>query len=56
VLEAADTTGAGSKYEKAIKDARLYLERVIKDHAGTPWAHFAQRELQAKMGWEWGER
>jgi hypothetical protein len=56
VLEAADTTGAGSKYEKAIKDAQMFLGRVIKDHPNTPWAYFAQRELQAKMGWEWGER
>ena len=56
VLEPSDTTGAGSKYAKAIADAHTYLERVVKDHPNTPWAYFAQRELQAKMGWEWGER
>src|SRR5437868_13268087 len=51
VLEAADTTGAGSTYAKAITDAHMYLERVIKEHPNTPWAYFAQRELQAKMAW-----
>jgi len=56
MLQASDKTDAGSKYEKDIRDAHVYLERVIKDHPGTPWAHYAQRELQAKMGWEWGER
>jgi hypothetical protein len=56
VLQASDSTGAGSKFEKAIKDAQMFLGRVIKDHPNTPWAYFAQRELEAKMGWEWGER
>jgi hypothetical protein len=56
VLQAADQTTAGSKYDKAIKDAHMYLERVVKEHPNTPWAKDAQRELQSKMGWEWGER
>ncbi len=56
VLQASEQTAAGSKYENAIKDARMYLDRVIKDHPNTPWAKEAQRELQSKMGWEWTER
>jgi hypothetical protein len=56
VLEPSDTIGAGSKYEGMIKSARKYLERVVQDHPGTPWAKLAERELSAKLGWEWGER
>jgi hypothetical protein len=56
VLQAAEQTTAGSKYDKAIKDAHMYLERVIKEHPNTPWAKEAERELGSKMGWEWTEK
>jgi hypothetical protein len=36
-------------------DARTYLQRVVADHAGTPWAFLAERELREPMGWEWRE-
>jgi hypothetical protein len=29
---------------------------VVKEHAGTPWAMLAQRELSAPLGWAWKER
>lgn len=55
-LTPADSISAGSNYAKLIDQAKMYLERVIKDHPNTPWAHLASRELQEKMGWEWQER
>ena len=36
-------------------DARTYLQRVVDDHAGTPWALLAKRELRQPLGWEWRE-
>lgn len=36
--------------------ARKYLERVVAEHAGTPWAQDAAQELRVPMGWEWRER
>ncbi len=56
VLQPSDQTGAGSTYERYLKDAQTYLDRVVKEHPGTPWAKEAQRELGSKMGWEWTER
>jgi hypothetical protein len=35
--------------------ARQYLERVIADHPGTPWAYDAERELSQPMCWRWEE-
>jgi hypothetical protein len=52
VLQEADTTGAGSIYEKMLEQSRTYLNRVVKDHPGTPWALLAQRQLQIKSGWQ----
>ena len=38
------------------KKARAYLNRVIIEHPGTPWAVMATRELSENVGWEWTER
>jgi hypothetical protein len=54
-LEQTDSIGAGSSYERMLKDSRKYLERVIKEHPGTPWAFLAERELSTPCGWEWVE-
>jgi hypothetical protein len=35
--------------------ARELLGRVVKEHAGTPWALLAQKELETPLGWEWTE-
>jgi hypothetical protein len=56
VIHPADTLDAGSTFERLMKDARRYLERVKTEHPGTPWAYLAERELQTKLGWEWRER
>ena len=37
------------------KEARTLLERVVKEHPGTPWALLAQRELKDPLGLKWVE-
>jgi hypothetical protein len=52
----ADEHFAASGLEKIADKARQYLEGVVKDHAGTPWAMLAERELATPLGWRWDER
>lgn len=55
-LEPADSLEeAGSRLEKMRLQATEYLERVIKEHPDTPWAYFAERELEMPIGWKWAE-
>ena len=56
LLKPADATETGSQHRKLIDKAKLYLERVVDKHPGTPWALLAQRELAIPIGWEWTER
>jgi hypothetical protein len=44
-----------SALEKDAESARKYLERVVAEHPGTPWAMDAARKLEVPMGWEWRE-
>lgn len=46
---------AGSQVEKLAVQARASLERVVKEHPGTPWALVAQEELRTPLGYEWRE-
>jgi hypothetical protein len=46
---------AASSLEKLADRAKFYLERVVADHEGTPWAMLAERELGTPMGWRWHE-
>lgn len=55
ILKPADEITVGSQVEKLGKKAREYLERVVADHPGTPWAMMAQRELETPIGWKWEE-
>jgi hypothetical protein len=55
VLEPADATEAGTAVERLIQKARTNLEQVAREHPGTPWAHIAKQELEAKFGWRWAE-
>jgi hypothetical protein len=55
VLEPADNISVGSQYEKLAQKSKMYLERVVNDHPGTPWALLAKRELENPIGWEWKE-
>jgi hypothetical protein len=54
-LHPADSTGAGSSFDRLLKQSRTYLERVVKEHPGTPWAMLAERELSIPLGWAWAE-
>jgi hypothetical protein len=45
----------GPSVRKIAKKADEYLKRVVDEHAGTPWAMLAERELSAPLGWEWQE-
>ena len=53
VLEPADVVQTGSQDTKLLQKANNYLNRVIEDHPGTPWALLAQRELETPIGWKW---
>lgn len=56
VLEPADGESITSELDKLAKQARTYLERVVREHPRTPWALLAERELQSPLGWKWTER
>ncbi len=51
----ADNSYANSSLEKLAKKATDYLNRVLLEHEGTPWAMLAQRELETPLGWRWDE-
>jgi hypothetical protein len=51
----ADEKFAASGLEKLAAKARTYLEGVVEDHPGTPWAMLAERELATPLGWRWAE-
>ena len=55
-LVPADEISVGSALEKQATQAKTYLERVKKEHQGTPWAMLASRELNVPLGWKWVER
>jgi hypothetical protein len=55
VLKPADEVTVGSLLEKQGEKARMYLNRVVNDHPGTPWAMLAAKELEDPIGWKWDE-
>ena len=56
VLQPSDDVSAtGSQTDKLAKQCRTYLERVVKDHPGTPWAFLATEELKTPLGYAWTE-
>jgi hypothetical protein len=52
ILEPADEIAAGSVLDKMAKKSRTYLQRVVTEHPGTPWAAIAERELRYPAGWK----
>ena len=52
-LEQADSFDTSSVLKKMAEKAKFYLERVVKEHPGTPWAKMAAEDLKAPMGWKW---
>jgi hypothetical protein len=55
-LEPSDEVTVGSQTEKLAKQASELLERVVHDHAGTPWAQLAATELRTPLGYRWTEQ
>jgi hypothetical protein len=55
VLTPADAFETESTLKKMGERAKMYLERVVKDHPGTPWAKIAAQELKTPLGWTWKE-
>lgn len=55
VLKADSEISVGSKLEKEAETARELLKGVVEQHAGTPWAVLAKRELDHPIGWKWVE-
>jgi hypothetical protein len=54
VLVAGDAY-SNSSLEKTADKAHELLDRVRSEHAGTPWAFLADRELRTPFGWRWDE-
>lgn len=56
-LNASETSQAGSIFENLAKKSRKLYETIAADHAGTPWAMIAQKELtdEAKPGFTFSE-
>jgi hypothetical protein len=54
-LRPSASVTVNSALAKDAEDARTYLERVVSDHPGTPWAMEAEKELREPFGWEWHE-
>lgn len=52
-LVASDEITSGVQVKKMAAKAQEYLERVVNQHQGTPWAKLAERELSKPMGWTW---
>lgn len=55
-LQPSDEINGGSKLKATAEKAREYLEGVIENHPGTPWAELARRELDTNLGWTWVEQ
>lgn len=55
VLEPSDQISVGSKWQREADTAREFLNGVIADHPGTPWALLAKHELDVPIGWQWKE-
>jgi len=54
-LEPSSEYSVSSTLEKQARQAKTYLERVAREHKGTPWAVLAQAELDQQFGWTWQE-
>ena len=55
-LQPSSEISTGSVLAKEGRQARTYLEAVVNQHQGTPWAQLAQQELATPLGWKWQER
>ncbi len=56
VLEPShDMKNATPAVRKMAKQAEEHLQRVMNEHAGTPWSTLAEAEYSQAMGWSWRE-
>ena len=55
-LVPSETVDGNPQVRKWAKEAQTLLEQVRTEHAGTPWAQLAERELSQPFGWDWKER
>jgi hypothetical protein len=55
VLRPANEVTVGSRMAKEAEQATQYLQRVIREHPGTPWELLSRRELDSPLGWKWVE-
>jgi hypothetical protein len=54
-LVPSEEVSVSSTLEAQAKAGKQYLERVVSEHPGTPWALLAKTELQQPFGWKWQE-
>lgn len=55
LVSSDDITNLDSTNARNAKQARELLEKVVAEHAGTPWALVAARELDTPLGYVWRE-
>ncbi len=55
ILEPSEEINAAAEVRKMSVKAQEYLNRVVEEHPGTPWAFLAKMELSEPMGWKWRE-
>lgn len=53
LITPTDQIATGSRAEAEAAEAKAYLQRVVDEHEGTPWAYLAGRELARPLGWQW---
>lgn len=53
LLDPSDVVETGSRDQRLAEKAKMYLERVVAEHPGTPWAMLAREELRIPIGWQW---
>lgn len=54
-LEPSDDIQGAANIRKMHQQALDYLNRVVEEHPGTPWAFLARIELSEPLGWQWRE-
>lgn len=55
VIEPSDEISTGVQVKKMAGKGVELLEKVIREHEGTPWELIARRELKQPLGWSWNE-
>lgn len=55
VLEPSEAVSTGSGDKRLAEKAKKFLDRVVAEHPGTPWAKIAEKELESPLGWKWTE-